>query len=82
MPPVSLSSGEKETNSLRANTIRCHVPRRPAQITQADVARIIRAAKQAGAAEVEVMAGNQRIIVRFQFKAQEIALASDEEIVL
>lgn len=30
------------------------MPRRPASITQADVARAIRAAKQAGAAEVEI----------------------------
>jgi hypothetical protein len=58
------------------------LPRRPAQITQADVARVIRAAKQAGAAEVEVRAGDQRIIVRFQSTAHETALAPDEEIVL
>jgi hypothetical protein len=32
------------------------MPRRPATITQADIARAIRAAKQAGAAEVEVRA--------------------------
>jgi hypothetical protein len=36
--------------------------RRPASITQADVARAIRAAKQAGAAEVEVREG--RIVIR------------------
>jgi len=30
------------------------MPPRPALVTQADVARVIRAAKQAGAAEVEV----------------------------
>jgi hypothetical protein len=33
------------------------MPRRPATIIQADVARAIRAAKQAGAAEVEVRVG-------------------------
>jgi hypothetical protein len=33
------------------------MPRRPAAITQADIARAIRAAKQAGAAEVEVRVG-------------------------
>jgi hypothetical protein len=39
--------------------------RRPATITQADVARAIRAAKQAGAAEVEVRVGEQsKIIIR------------------
>jgi hypothetical protein len=40
------------------------MPRRPASITQADVARIIRAAKQAGAAEVEVRVGGSSIVVR------------------
>jgi len=40
------------------------MPRRPALITQADVARIIRAAKQAGAASVEIPIGGQ--IVRVQ----------------
>jgi hypothetical protein len=39
--------------------------RRPAAITQADVARAIRAAKQAGAAEVEVRIGqDSKIVVR------------------
>lgn len=40
------------------------MPRRPATITQADVARAIRAAKQTGAAEVEVKVGNAIITVR------------------
>jgi hypothetical protein len=40
------------------------MPRRPAQITQADVARIIRAAKQAGASEVVVPVGESNIVVR------------------
>lgn len=38
------------------------MPRRPAEITQADVARAIRAAKQAGAAEVEVRVGGKAVI--------------------
>ena len=38
--------------------------RRPAQITQADVARIIRAAKHAGATDVVVRVGEQTLIVR------------------
>jgi hypothetical protein len=38
--------------------------RRPATVTQADVARIVRAAKQAGAAEVEVCIGGATIVVR------------------
>lgn len=37
--------------------------RRPAAITQADVARAIRAARQAGAAEVEVRVGKEATIV-------------------
>jgi len=42
------------------------MPRRPATITQADIARAIRAAKQAGAAEVEVRAveGRSSIVIR------------------
>jgi hypothetical protein len=40
------------------------MPRRAAQVTQADIARVIRAAKQAGAAEVVVKIGEQSLIVR------------------
>ena len=59
------------------------MPRRPAQITQADVARIIRAAKQAGASEVVVKIGEQSVIVRLgQSTAIEKPLERDEEIVL
>jgi hypothetical protein len=39
------------------------MPRRSAAITQADVARAIRAAMQTGAAEVEVRIGEQSSIV-------------------
>ena len=39
------------------------MPRRPATITQADIARAVRAAKQTGAAEVEVRVGEQSSIV-------------------
>lgn len=38
------------------------MPRRPATLTQADVARTIRAARQAGAAAVEVKPGGAMII--------------------
>ena len=59
------------------------MPRRAAQITQAEVARIIRAAKQAGASEVVVKIGNQSVIVRLgQSTAMEKPLERDEEIVL
>jgi hypothetical protein len=37
--------------------------RSPAHITQADIARAIRAAKQAGAAEVEIRIGGQDAII-------------------
>jgi hypothetical protein len=40
------------------------MPRRPAQLTQADIARAIRAAKQAGSVEVEVRVGGASILVR------------------
>ena len=39
------------------------MPRTPASITQAEIARVIRAAKQAGAAEVEVRIGNRGAII-------------------
>jgi hypothetical protein len=57
------------------------MPRRPAQITQADVARIIRAAKQAGASEVVVKIGAQSVIVKLS-TPQTTALETDGEIVL
>jgi hypothetical protein len=38
--------------------------RRPAHITQADIARVIRAAKREGAAEVEVRLGDARVLIR------------------
>ena len=57
------------------------MPRRPATITQADVARAIRAAKQAGAAEVEVRDG--KIIIRLApSTGADAALEESGEIVL
>jgi hypothetical protein len=56
--------------------LRSIMARRPSIITQGDVARAIRAAKQAGAAEVEVRVGDHsRIIIR-------ISPSTDEKIVL
>ena len=58
------------------------VSRTPAKITQADVARAIRAAKQAGAAEVEVHVGEHpKIVIRLS-SSSEPALGKSEEIVL
>jgi hypothetical protein len=57
--------------------------RRPATITQADVARIIRAAKQTGASEVEVKTGQASIIVRLSVStADKISLEQVGDIVL
>lgn len=59
------------------------MPRRPATITQADVARAIRAAKQAGADSVEVVTqGGAKIIVRLTAAPSTEALAETEEIIL
>jgi hypothetical protein len=59
------------------------MPRRPAQITQADVARVIRAAKQAGASEVVVKVGEHSVIVKLgQSTGLANGLEADEEIVL
>ena len=59
------------------------MPRRAAQITQAEVARIIRAAKQAGATEVLVPVGERYVVVRLKpSTAPTRALEQDEEIVL
>ena len=47
------------------------MPRRPAQITQADVARIIRAAKQAGASEVVVPIGGVPVTIKLSTAADK-----------
>jgi hypothetical protein len=57
--------------------------RRPAHITQADIARAIRAAKQEGAAEVEVHGDNgSRIIIRVKPTTPQNVVAEREEIIL
>jgi hypothetical protein len=59
------------------------MPRRAAAITQADVARVIRAAKQAGASEVVVQVGDKsKIIIRLLSTGSESALEESGEIVL
>lgn len=56
--------------------------RRPATILQADVARIIRAAKQTGASEVEVRVGKETTAV-IRFAPTTVpAPVQDDEIVL
>jgi hypothetical protein len=55
--------------------------RRPASITQADIARAIRAAKQAGAAEVEVMvAGQDKIIIRMKSTGEQQTALEDGKV--
>jgi hypothetical protein len=59
--------------------------RRPASITQADVARAIRAARQTGAAEIEVRAGGATILIRLTPSSstdQKSALEPAQDIVL
>jgi hypothetical protein len=58
--------------------------RRPAAVTQADVARAIRAAKQTGAAEVEIRIGGQAsILIRLNSSTgEESPLEPTKEIVL
>jgi len=55
--------------------------RRPATVTQADIARAIRAAKQAGASEVEVRIGDRdAIIIRLsstETSAHELAQSAE-----
>lgn len=59
------------------------MPRRAAQVTQADIARVIRAAKQAGAAEVVVKIGDQSLVVRLAVSADpQKGLETDAEIIL
>lgn len=54
--------------------------RRPAAITQTEIARIIRAAKQAGAASVEVKVdGHAVVVVRLQSTGQDSDVAPVEE---
>lgn len=57
--------------------------RRRATITQAEIARVIRAARQAGAAEVEIRIGNQSVRVKILPSTSDaVPVAPDEEFVL
>ena len=59
------------------------MPRRPAHITQADVARVIRAAKQEGVRELEVRVGAASILMRIPPSTDDDeALEQGKEIVL
>lgn len=59
------------------------MPQRAARITQAEIARVIRAAKQEGAAEVEVRLGEQgSILIRLSSTAVKETLEPSQEIIL
>lgn len=59
------------------------MPRRAARITQAEIACALRAAKRAGAAEVEVRLGEQAsLVIRLSSTVTEERLELSEEIVL
>jgi hypothetical protein len=74
--PITVIPGSK-IERVRA------MSRRPALITQADIARVIRAAKQAGAAKVVVKIGDQSVIVRLTpSTGADVPLAPEAEIVL
>lgn len=56
--------------------------RTPARFTQADVARIIRAAKQAGASEVDVKVDGETVATVKLSTGESVPLAPIKEIVL
>lgn len=57
--------------------------RRPATLLQADVARVIRAAKQAGASEVEVRSKDgTAIVVRLHQAAEPETIKHGEDIIV
>lgn len=58
------------------------MPRRPATVTQADVARVIRAAQQAGADAVEVQPDGKIRIVLSKPEDSTGSLSNEAEIVL
>ena len=59
------------------------MPRRPAHITQADVARVIRAAKQEGVREVEVRLVGASIVMHIPLSTDvDESLEQGKEIVL
>ncbi len=84
-PYQSLTTGDFELVIQPRRSVVLGMPRRPATITQADVARTIRAARQAGADTVEVRPDGTIIVHLSPHSAPTIApeeLAPDAEIVL
>lgn len=67
---------------IDASRVSPEMSRIPASITQADIARALRAARQAGAAEVEIrIDGKVSLFIRLEKSSSE-ALAQTEEIIL
>jgi hypothetical protein len=58
------------------------MPRRPASITQADIARVIRAAKQAGASWVEIEIGGSKVRIALSPESAAVTVDQEREIVL
>ena len=77
---VTRDSLNRTPGSPRDTLLKSARVRRRAAITQADIARIIRAAKQAGAIKVELRLNDSAsVIVRLQ---PDNSVAPDEEIIL
>jgi len=60
----TLTQVETAFSTARPLVEAAKMPRRPAVLTQADITRVIRAAKQAGADNVEVRIGGSSIVIR------------------
>jgi hypothetical protein len=85
VPEVStFDANEHLRTTLRPSGRAAIMSRRPALLIQADIARVIRAAKQAGAAEVVVKVGDASITVRLEPSTENdrTPLAYNGEIVL
>jgi hypothetical protein len=57
--------GEKGVRNPARGRYILRMPRRPASHTQADIARVLRAARQVGAKSVEVKVGDTSVTISF-----------------
>jgi hypothetical protein len=79
---ISVSETKDQPPRTPADLV-ARMRRRRAAVTQAEIARIIRAAKQAGATEVEVrMAEHSKIVIRLHGTSTDEPLATESEVVL
>jgi len=58
------------------------MPRRSATITQADIARVIRAAKQAGVSWVEIELGGNKVRIPISPETESATIERKQDIVL